>query len=804
MKGRVDRTCLVSLILGLQLFFCAAVSASASAACANPDSPAADKQPAGAKVPGDRWMEIDLYWFDQSDIAGSVACFWDRFAPLYSNIRGDRGLILNVGWTVGYIMEWSGEPEQQISLPAGTGQQPWVKESAPLAGSTDQRKLAWKQRFATPIIVTRSGYGKWTYADLRHLTDALRSEAARRGIAGFKVGSLAYAWDDAYGEIAPWAKRHPEAFSTWQFTRDGLKQSGKYFDPAVTLHRDASRLGGLPNGIAEGMPVPDAFAAQWGSLSKAAGLDAIMLRDSFGMPVPYQRAGPDGLLEPSPEAIERRTRATSALIRETKIANPKAIVMMYSNAASALGDWRCNGLDLERIAREGYLDVWVDQTWAGAWNEVGVRHNSFWNNPALGWTYQLAYTLMHAAILADTRVKHYPLVETFDAWESWDVLHTVPERLRWGIWAYSHASVKTPKGIKVPDGSYISWANQGKRLLSSDDVAFLNTNISDAVIDAHNITQVYGPTLVYARSAAQSQAEHARPDQDAKEWLDEQVGSLIKWPVPVSSVTRIEWLSHVSSDMFIVGAVSHLTAEESRDIHTLAQRGVPIALLGSPAGGFDPSLRDLLGLESDDASSSPPSTLKARVSSFGATLAHGVPEDFPLRQGFTKNTTTPNAKPIYFVADSPALVLNQGLKLHLMTWDPPEFAVEWDTRLLDIWRGSTAPYALAASAVNALQANSGSLHASAIDSNQTVNLMAWRTADGKDHLMFGNLEEGLSDDADLGRKATIELPVKWGKHPWQSVWTGATFNQQDNSIHVDLEQAHSAQLVSTPRDADRF
>jgi hypothetical protein len=324
------------------------------------------------------------------------------------------------------------------------------------------------------------------------------------------------------------------------------------------------------------------------------------------------------------------------------------------------------------------------------------------------------------------------------------------------------------------------------------------------VIDAHNITEVYGPTLVYARSAAQSQAEHARPDQDAKEWLDEQVGSIIKWPVPVSSVTRIEWLSHVSSDMFLVGAVSHLTAAESRDIHALAQRGVPIALLGSPAGGFDPSLRDLLGLESDDARSSPPSTIKARVSSFGASLALGVPENFPVRQGFTKNTAAPNVKPVYFVADSPTLVLNQSRELHLMTWDPPEFAVEWDTRLLDIWRGSTAPYVLAASAANALLANSGSLHASAIDSNQTVNLMAWRTADGRAHLMFGNLEEGLSDDADLSRKVTIELPVKWGNHPWSSVWTGATFNQQDNSIHVDLEQAHSAQLVSPRRDAGPF
>ena len=282
------------------------------------------------------------------------------------------------------------------------------------------------------------------------------------------------------------------------------------------------------------------------------------------MPIPYQRAGPHGVVEPSPDAIRRHTQDTSNFVREVKVANPHALVMMYSNAASALGDWRSNGIDVEQIARDGYLDVWVDQTWAGAWNEVGVRHNSFWNNPTLGWTYQLAYMLMHSATLSGTKVKHYPLIETFDAWESWDVLHTVPERLRWGIWAYSHASVNTPTGIKVPDGSYISWANQGKRLLSGEDVAFLNTNISQAVIDAHNMTRVYGPTLVYARSSSKWQAEHAQPNHDVKEWLDEQAGSVIKWPVPVLSATRIEWLPRVASDMFILGASSHLSPEESR------------------------------------------------------------------------------------------------------------------------------------------------------------------------------------------------------------------------------------------------
>lgn len=778
----------------LAIMFLVSANLIAQPGCTSVRQRLASQAEAQAAVPGDRWMEIDLYWFEQDNIAESVRCFWDRFQPLYERVSGDRGVILNVGWTVGYIMEWSGEPDQRVSLPAGTGQQPWVEESSPLAGSTEERRRAWRERFATPTISTRKGYGPWTYRDLRRLTDGLREEAAKRGIDGFKVGGLAYAWADAYGEVAPWAKVHPEAFTSWQFQRNGETQSGRFFDPGAQLHRDSSRLGGLPQGIAEGMPVHKAFAAQWGSLSKAAGLDAIMLRDSFGMPVPYQRAGPHGIVEPSPDAIRKHTQDTSAFVHEVKAANPRVIVMMYSNAASAIGDWRSNGLDVEQIAREGYLDVWVDQTWAGAWNEVGVRHNSFWNQPTLGWTYQLASMLMHAATLAGTKVKHYPLIETFDAWESWDVLHTAPERLRWGIWAYSHASVKTPGGIKVPGGSYISWANQGKRLLSDDDVAFLNVNISQAVIDAHKVTEVYGPTLVYARSSCKWQAEHARPDHDVKEWLDEQAGSIIKWPVPVLSATRIEWLPHVASDLFILGAASHLSPEERSFVTTAAYRGTPVAMFGSPAGGLDRELQRLAGLRSLDARSASSAIQSGEASNLAAQLVPDAPSVFPVRQRLSRNTVTGSASAVYSVAGSPALVLNQTGVLRLLAWDPPEFLDEWDKQLLDIWGGSATPYALAAGGVNFLLANSAALHASEIDLRQTVNIGAWRTSDGMVHVLSANLEEGLRDDADASRRTTIELPSKWRNLHWSSLWPGAEFKPSSGSINIKLEQARSIQL----------
>ena len=774
------------VLLFMSLFSCGHVFAQ-SAASNHSSAP-------DLSVPGDRWMEIDLYWFDQNDLSASVNQFWDRFLPLYQDVQGDRGLILNVGWTVGYIMEFSGDLRQSIPLPANRGQQPWVQETGPLPGTPAERLQAWKSRFAKPIMVERKGYGVWTYGDLRNLATALREEAARRGIRNFKVGSLTYAWTNAYGEVAPWATRHPEAFSSSIPHGEDAFAVGRYFDPGAKLHRDDAKLGGLPNGITEGLPVHAAFAAQWGSLSKTVGLDAIMLRDSFGMPVPYQRAGPYGAVAPSPELIQSATASVSALARETKTANPAALVMMYSNADSAIADWRSNGLDLERLANEGFLDIYVDQTWAGAWNEVGVRHDNFWNQPTLGWTYQLTYMLLHSAMLADTKVRHYPLVETFDAWESWDVLHTVPQRLRWGIWAYSHAAVKTPRGIKVPDGTYISWANQGKRLLEPEDVQFLRANIGEAVIDAHKVDDVPGPTLVYARSAAQWQAEYAQPNYDVKEWLDEQVGSLIKWPVPVLSATRIEWLPQIHSDLLILGAPSHLSQPESASIASLAQRGQPIAVFGSPAGGISPELQKLFGLSTNDATRLPLSVKTAIASDFGGTLVRHLPLEFPVQQSLTRNIAPPSTKVVYSVRESPLLVMNTASSSRLLAWDPPDFYDSCCKPLKEIWGGSAAPYALAAGALNRFLADAGALHASEIDLEQTFNIAAWHTSDGKLHLLAGNLEEGLRDDADMTRRASLVLPDIWRNLPWRSVWQPAAFSLQDRALHLSLPMAGSIQL----------
>lgn len=749
---------------------------------------------AAASVAADRWMEIDLYWFNQQHTAESARQFWDRFQPLYAGVTGYRGVILNIGWTVGPVMEWSGRLDQRIALPTGSGEEKWVDESEPLTGTTAQRMRQWKARFAGARVAQRHGYDPWTYGDVQRLVAELKAEAARHGITDLKVGMLNFAWPDAYGEVAPWARKHPEAF------RNPALGNGRfrYFDPAARLHADPVPLGGLPHGIAEAMPAHEAYAAQWGSLSRALGLDAIMLRDSFGMPVPYRRAGPWGRVAPSPQVIHRATGAVAALVKEVKLANPHALVMMYSNAASAIGDWRSNGFDLETIAKQGYLDIWVDQTWAGAWNEVGIREGSFWNAPDLGWTYQLASMLTHAAILADTKVRHYPLVETFDAWESWDVIHSAPERLRWGIWAYSHAAVKTPHGLRVPAGTYISWANQGERLLSAGDVHFLATNINAAVTDAHQITHVFGPTLVYSRSAMQWQIDHATPNHDGNEWIDEQMGSAAKWPVPMLSSTRLEWLPQVQSDLFVVQTPSHLPPPQLAALSKLIRKGQPVALVGSFSGGIDPSLMSLAHLSPGSGPGDQgehPQLCKA--ANLDPGLVKNAPPQFNTYCYPEKATARPGARVLYTQEGAPALALEINAGQRLLLWDPPDLRPIEGIPLKEIWGNTGAPYALAAGALTDLLKQKGSLRADQIDLRQTMNVAAWTTRNGEHHILASNLEEGLRDDADHTRHARLVLPESWPAQAWKDAWTGHPFVPNSALLPIDLKQGASILIESS-------
>ena len=746
-------------------------------------------QNTAAQVKADRWLEIDLYWFELNGMEKSVNQFWERFNPLMKGIEGWKGVILNVGWISDYILEWNGNVNEPIKLPKNMTKWEWFKDEGQLGGNTIERIKIFNDRFKnadTPKVIN---YETWTYADLRKLSGLLKTVAAKKySLKDIKVGTLVLGWESIYGgDKSEFARIHPNAF---------LRNFPNF---EAKLSSDKKKYGSFPTGIPEGTPFTEFFGKQWGNLSKALGLDAIVLRDSYlGVGI-YMRTGPYGKTAPSdPDKVESWSRATGDFVKQTKLANPKALVIGYSNAASAVADWRVNCMDLEAIAKEGYLDGWIDQTWAGAWNEVGQRPKNFWNFPFKGWTYQLGYLLGHAAVLADSKVHHYFLTETFDAWESWDIIHNARERLRWGIWAYSHATVKTPNGLKMPAGSYISWCNQGKVLLSEEDVKFLAEQTNSAINDARDTKKIFGPTLVYCRSAMEWQSLN-RPEISIKEWIDEQAGTIMKWSVPILSITRSEYLPDVESDMFIFQTPVHLKEKEKENIIRILLSGKPSAVFASPVGGIDKEISSILGVSSAD-------TLISDIRYIGNINFHtegifsSLPNTFPIYQPFSQNKFKEDLATVYSVSNSPCLGYNKSDGKQIIFWDPPECSTNLPkesrnyTQSIDIQLGSPVPYVVTARLINECMANNILPNVENILPDKPVNLSFWELNNGTLRVMAGNLEEGINHTRDRSVHTILNLKehMKAGV-PTEiiEVWSGQKVIVSDQKLEILLEQAET-------------
>jgi hypothetical protein len=704
----------------------------------------------------DRWMEVDLYWFEKEDMKGSSDLFWSKMRPLFQDISGEKGIILNIGWLMDFVLEWNGSLDTPVPFPKGMTIWEQFKDEGYLLGNTEERIQKWKERFSNAKKRETVTYENWTYRDLKNFIEIFKQSAAQHGIQNIKVGGFVLGWSAIYdGKRSTFIAKHPQSFV------------GGKFNPTCMLRNDKSHYGAYPDGIPDGLAVTKFFGDQWGDLSKKVGLDAIVLRDSVLGQGVYSRRGPRGQAAPAdPSELIKWCGAYADLVRWTKQSNPAALVIGYSNGGAAVGDWRVNCFDLESIAKEGFLDAYIDQSWAGAWNEVGQRPKQFWNYQHMGWTYQLAYILLHGAMLSETPTKHYFLTETFDAWESWNVINSARERLRWGIWAFSHAGIKTPAGIKFPDGSYISWANQAKRLLNEDEINFLKTETNSAFRDLENIKDINGPTLVYSRSAMAWQNAN-QPAVQMKEWIDDQAGSLMKFGAPILSAARIENLDRVRSEMFIVQTPIHLAAQEKRNLEKLIESGQAVMVLGSPANGVDADILKRIGLFTPDK------TLQAtRMDGFidypAHSIAAGLPRSFLAYQPFSQNRVSGNsgAEVFYSVSRSPAL----ARKKNLILWDAPELRLYASIKNgtvdlpTDELLGSPVPYVLTARLVNEELFKADRFHVSFSDITLPVWCGSWTTKSGNLTVLVADLEEGLEHEGKEIVSFELHLPKKYGQH----------------------------------------
>ena len=643
---------------------------------------------------------MDLTWFDpDADLQPQIETLVTRIEPLLRGVEGWRGLFFNVGWLIDLVTEWTGDPQQLIP-------------------TRSRRTAKWAAH---------------SYADLRAFVAALRCAAANHGLPDFKIGVLFVGWGHVvwppelkiYDFDSSWFDRHPELYAP-AHTIIGMPD----LHPINRLRADNYPYATMPEGLSEGAYFPDFFGAQWGHLAAYLDFDALLLRDGLTGPMVYTRNGPYGTTAPADsQTVAAFSQSVRDLYRAVKAANPAKLIFGYSSAISPIADWRVGCVDFEALVADGFIDGWIEQTWGGAWQD-------WWHQLWKGWTFQTANLLTRGAMIAKanesrlTPCRFYNLIETWDGWEPWDTLHQVPDKLRWAIWAFSHAAVLTPGGVTPPDGSYVSWLNNGALdLLSESDVDYVNTHLNAAQASAARLERVYGWTLVYSRALMERLSEHS--DWNASEWLDDQAGLLMKWGVPILSIDRAEWASPDANSHIAQGDGTRFDLER------------PMLVTGR-ADTFDPAIRERLGL-------APRGRLVA--GDFYVASGGGAPPyDRPYLPDHQPVDTADDVQILYRTGATP-LLTRRGLWAY---WQPPDWSEPFNPFVPKYQLGSTYPHFVVARLLHELAREAGLSYIAGIERPQPIAFHLWRSA-GQICVLFGNLETGEFGDSRTPRRVNVCL-----------------------------------------------
>ncbi len=651
-------------------------------------------------TPRDRWIEIDLDWFGRAPLSDSIDHFAERCFPLVAGVSGDRGVILNAGWLADIVTEWTGDSEQPLPF-------------------RSRRYAHWHGR---------------TYRDFGLFVRDLREAFVRRGVDDLRVGifiaglgHVLWPSDTAtlYDLRSAWSERHPELYPL-----DVSLLPGPDLDPRVPLTADDYPYASHPDGLPEGTSFAALLAAQWASLAAFCDLDVIHLRDGFWGPLLYSRKGPYGTrASDDPVENESWTTAVIDLVRHIKQARPEAIVMAYSSAVSHTAERRVGCVDLHAVVADGHLDVWIDQTWGGAWQD-------WWDQQWKGWSFQLANLLGHAVQVHDANrlratapCKHYALVETWDGWEPWDTIHRTPGKLAWGIWAFHHAAVVRSESLEVPDGTYISWmSNPAGDLLSSDDVAFLTATLSEVDASLASLEEVLGPRMIVDRDAVE-QVHRDIPQSNASEWIEDHVGMLLKWGVPISSASMAgRGADTTFSDVALHQIPRGITAHDGTEIAIGRFDAMPGAIAGLGARLDAQTRPDGYQLDSSPTAES----------------IH-LPEHRLLRD-------VDHLDVRYAAGGAPLLVGRENRWI----WQPPDLHDPANAQFPRNQYGSVGPYRAVATVI-AERTTSVRVAVPSVQSPVTVT--AWRSG-GAIHLLVGNLDTGWIGDSRWPRSVDIELAAE--------------------------------------------
>ncbi|MGE0140089.1 MAG: hypothetical protein AB7R77_19935, partial [Ilumatobacteraceae bacterium] len=646
---------------------------------------------------GDRFLEMDLTWFDPAAPFGpQLDVLLDRVAPMLTDVSGRRGIFFNLGWLVDVVTDWTGDAGQPIP-------------------TRSRRTAAW---------------ASCTYARLREFVDELLAAAAARGIPDLVPGILFVNWAHVvwppelkiYDFDSDWYDRHPELYEP-PHSFIGMPE----LFPINRLHADSYPYATSPGGVTEGQTFGSLFGAQWASFATFTGFRAVLLRDGFCGPMIYTRNGPYGTSAPTdPAVVAAFSDSVRQLFREVKQAAPDHLVFGYSSAISPVADWRVGCVDFEALVADGFIDGWIEQTWGGAWQD-------WWHQLWKGWTFQTANLLTRNAMIQRANEQRTEpcvllhLVETWDGWEHWDTIHQVPGKLTWGAWAFAHASALTPAGPRPSDGAYVSWLNNGHMdLLSEDDVEFVRGLLDRTETSAAHLDAVYGPSLVYDRATMEHLAT-TDPAANVGEWIDDQAGLLMKWGTPILSATRSEWLGGVGDDRTFIAQPSMATADGQ--LHPLAS-ATDVLVVGR-ADVIAPELRERAGVEATGG------VLEAEFWVCTGDRGDAPPWDRPYLPEHVAVTAASDAEVLYHSSATPLLVRRD----RWAWWQPTDWSEPFNQFVPKYQVGSTYPAYRVAVMQAGAAARAGRSHVAGVARPLPVAFHAWRSA-GVVHVLLGNLETG--------------------------------------------------------------
>lgn len=660
----------------------------------------------------DRWIELDLFFFKEKPFRRQAAELFNRLAPLYRKVGGDYGIILCCAWLCDLVTEWNGDPRQKLPFRSAT----------------------------------MSGWSASNYSDLKELMEVLKDEAAKAGLPRLKIGIMMVAWGKfdwgeggGYDLKSGWYDRHPEIY---------FEDFWRNLNYRARLKADDHCYASRPHGIPEGLSFTEFFAGQWALLSRFLAVDAVHFRDGFLGPAIYEMVGPFGERGPADPALAADwSREVVAFFRAAKSANPSCLVMLYSSARSAVGEYRVGCFDLAAVVASGGIDIWIDQTWAGAWQD-------WWTHELRGWTFQLANLIAHHVMLVtgnrqrEIPCRHYHLIETWDAWEPWDTLHQTPMKLRWGMWAFSHAAVATADGLSCTAGSYLSWAHDWRgNLLGTDDVEFLSKHLNAAIENASQLEEVYGPALAL-NLPQMAVVQTTNPSCNPGDLIDDECAMLMKWGVPCLAGVGLD-APPVPREGYILQTPARLSAEWRE--HLLNSSTGSIA--AGPGQAIDLGLLENVGLRAG-----------AGEFGFGKHHLHQPPTTSDQVARVASVSMAPTCKLTAISAEvlvetEKTILVAKAPDRAQFLWQPPYPFTQTSSCLGQSQYGSLDPFIALARAWHKAQRGRAAAWLEDFPGHLPVAFHLWRSG-GKIFVLLGNLETGIVGDSRSAREVVFTLDPK--------------------------------------------